>query len=158
MNAITINNDKMVMANSDTTRDVLFFHSIKKLEFFASMMPEGKFLNLHNDEIDHCSAIVIRLGGEICPVFKNTQCCMNPLNVKDVLKVDIATADCKPAKEVRLSTFSISGRNFVPDHSNGSENWLKTTIDNYNKQVIIDYRQTRMNSYLDAYIVAAYEF
>ena len=158
MNATTINNDKMVMANSDTTRDVLFFHSMKKLEFFASMMPEGKFLNLHNGEIDHCSAIVIRLGGEICPVFKNTQCCMNPLLSRSK-KRDSSADMSEPAEsEAHLSTFSISGRNFIPNHSKGSENWLQASIDSYNKQVTDDYVETEMMSCLRSYIVAAYEF
>ena len=154
---MNINSEKLVKANSDTTDLVTYLYSARKLQHFIDMMPDGQYLDLHCGNYDHCAAIVIRLDGEVCPVFKNTQCCMNPL-LSRYKKRDSSDMSEPAEREAHLSTFSLFGRNFIPNHSKGSENWLKTTIDNYNKQVIIDYRQTRMNSYLDAYIVAAYEF
>lgn len=153
-----INEEKMVKANSDTIALVMYLYSMRKLQRFADMMPNGRYLDLHCGNYDNCAAIVIRMDGEICLVFKNTQCCMNPLLIK-CKKRDSSTDLSEPAeKETHLSTFSLSGRNFIPNHSNGAENWLKTSIDSYNKQVTDDYVENEMMSCLRSYIVAAYEF
>ena len=153
-----INSKMLVKANSDTTTLVTYIYSMRNLRHFIGMMPDGQYLNLHCSNYDRCSAIVIRMDGEVCPVFKNTQCCMNPLLAK-CKKRDSSEDMSEPAeREAHLSTFSLSGRNFIPNHSNGAENWLKTSIDSYNKQVIDDYIETKMMSCLRSYIVAAYEF
>lgn len=153
-----INSEKLVKANEDTTALVMYLYSMQKLQHFVDMMPDGQYLDLHCSNYDRCAAIVIRMDGEVCPVFKNTQCCMNPLLSK--CKKRDSTADMsEPAKrEAHLSTFSLSGRNFIPNHSKGGENWLKTSIDSYNKQVTDDYVETEMMSCLRSYIVAGYEF
>ena len=155
---IDINNEKLVKADSDTTAQVTYLYSMQKLQHFANMMPDGQYLDLHCSNYDRCAAIVIRLDGEVCPVFKNTQCCMNPL-LSRRKKRDSSADMFEPAeREVHLSTFSLSGRNFVPNYSKGSENWLKASVDSYNRQVVYDYIETEMMSCLRSYIVAAYEF
>lgn len=153
-----INSSTLVKANSDTTALVTYLYSMRKLQHFIDMMPDGQYLDLHCSNYDRCAAIVIRMDGEVCPVFKNTQCCMNPLLAK-CKKRDSSADMSEPAeREAHLSTFSLSGRNFMPDYSKGSENWLKASIDRYNKQVTDDYVETRMMICLRSYIVAAYEF
>lgn len=153
-----INSEKLVKAKEDTTALVVHLYSIQKLQHFVDMMPEGRYLDLHCSNYDRCAAIVIRMDGEVCPVFKNTQCCMNPL-LSRCKKRDSSADMSEPAeKEAHLSTFSLSGRNFIPNHSKGIENWLKISIDSYNKQVTDDYVETGMMSCLRSYIVAAYEF
>lgn len=167
---IDINSEKLVKADSDTTT---LFTSLyytrkltRKLQYFVNMMPDGQYLDLHCDNYDHCDAIVIRLDGEVCPVFKNTQCCMNPL-LSRFKKIDSSVDMYDLNKsEAHLSTVSLSCRNFdrdhdhdfIPNHSNGSENWLKTSVYSYNKQVMEEYAETEMLSCLQSYIVAAYEF
>lgn len=153
-----INEEKMVKANSDTTALVMYLYAMRKLQRFADMMPNGQYLDLHCGNYDNCAAIVIRMDGEICPVFKNTQCCMNPLLIECKKKDSSADLSEPAEKEAHLSTFSLSGRNFIPNHSNGSENWLKASIDSYNKQVTDDYVENEMMCCLRSYIVAGYEF
>lgn len=153
-----INSEKLVKANEDTTALVMYLYSMQKLQHFVDMMPDGQYLDLHCSNYDRCAAIVIRMDGEVCPIFKHTQCCMNPLLSK-CKKRDSSADMSEPAeREAHLSTFSLSGRNFIPNHSKGSENWLKTSVDSYNKQVTDDYVETEMMSCLRSYIVAAYEF
>ena len=155
---MNINSKKFVKADYDTTALFTYLYSTTKLQHFIDMMPDGQYLNLHDSNYDRCAAIVIRLDGEVCPVFKNTQCCMNPL-LSRYKKRDNSADMSEPAeREVHLSTFSLSGRNFIPNHSKGSENWLKTSVDSYNKQVMEDYVETEMMSCTRSYIVAAYEF
>ena len=155
---MNINEEKIVKANSDTTTLVMHLYSMQKLQHFVDMMPDGQYLDLHCSNYDRCAAIVIRMDGEVCPIFKNTQCCMNPLFSK-CKKRDSSADMSEPAeREAHLSTFSLSGRNFIPDYSKGSENWLKASIDSYNKQVTDDYTETELMSCLRSYIVAAYEF
>ena len=155
---MNINTEKMVKANSDTTAEAIQLYSMQKLQHFAGMMPDGQYLDLHCNNYDRCAAVVIRMDGEVCPIFKSSQCCMNPLLAK-CKKRDSSADMSKPAeREAHLSTFSLYGRNFIPDYSKGSENWLKTSIDRYNKQVMDDYVVTEMMSCLRSYIVAAYEF
>ena len=155
---MNINSEKLVKANSDTTDLVTYLYSARKLQHFIDMMPDGQYLDLHCGNYDHCAAIVIRLDGEVCPVFKNTQCCMNPLLSRSK-KRDSSVDMSEPAEsEAHLSTFSLSGRNFMPNYSQGSENWLKASIDSYNKQVMDDYVETEMMSCLRSFIVTAYEF
>lgn len=152
---MNINEEKMVKGDSDTTALVMHLYSMQKLQHFVNMMPDGQFLDLHCGNYDRCAAIIIRLDGEVCPVFK-TQCCMNPL-LSRCKKRDSSADLSEPAeKEAHLSTFSLYGRNFIPNHS--SENWLKTSVDSYNKQVMDDYVETEMMSCLRSYIVTAYEF
>ena len=152
---LDINSEKLVKADSDTTARVTCLYFMPKLQHFVNMMPDGRYLDLHCSNYDRCAAIVIRLDGEVCPVFKNTQCCMNPLQPLCKKRDDVS----EPVeKEASLSTFSLSGRNFVPDYSKGSENWLKTSIDRYNKQVMEDYAETELFNRPWSYIVAAYEF
>ena len=155
---MNINEEKMVKANSDTTAEAIQLYSMQKLQHFVDMMPDGQYLDLHCSNYDRCTAIVIRMDGEVCPIFKNISCCMNPLLSK--CKKRDSTADMsEPAKrEAHLSTFSLSGRSFMPNYSKGSENWLKASIDSYNKQAMDDYAETEMISCLRSYIVAAYEF
>ena len=155
---MNINTKKMIKANSDTTTEAIQLYSMQKLQHFIDMMPDGQYLNLHDSNYDHCDAIIIRLDGEVCPVFKNTLCCMNPLLVKSKKRDSSADMSEPAEREAHLSTFSLSGRNFIPNHSKGSENWLKTSIDSFNKQVMDDYVETKMMSCLRSYIVAAYEF
>lgn len=153
-----INSEKFVKTDSDITALFTHLYSMRKLQLFVDRMPDGQYFDLHCSNYDHCSAIVIRLDGEVCPVFKNTQCCMNPLLSRSK-KRDSSADMSEPAEsEAHLSTFSLSGRNFIPNYSQGSENWLKTSVDNYNKQVMDDYAETEMMSCLRSYIVAAYEF
>ena len=153
---MNINEEKMIKANSDTTALVMHLYSMQKLQHFVDMMPDGQYLDLHCNNYDRCAAIVIRMDGEVCPIFKNTQCCMNPLLAR-CKKRDSSADMSEPAeREAHLSTFSLSGRNFIPNH--GSENWLKASVDSYNKQVMEDYAETEMMSCLRSYIVAAYEF
>lgn len=153
-----VNSNTLVKANSDTTDLVTYLYSMRKLQLFIDRMPNGQYFDLHCGNYDHCDAIVIRMDGEVCPVFKNTQCCMNPLYSR-CKKGDSSADMSEPAeREAHLSTFSLSGRNFMPNHSNGAENWLKTSIDSYNKQVTDDYVENEMMSCLRSYIVAAYEF
>lgn len=154
---IDINSEKLIKADSDTTTLFTYLYSARKLQHFIDMMPDGQYLDLHCGNYDRCAAIVIRLDGEVCPVFKNTQCCMNPL-LSRFKKRDSSDISEPVEREAHLSTFSISGRNFIPNHSKGSENWLKASIDSYNKQIMDDYAETEMMSCLRSYIVAAYEF
>lgn len=155
---IDINSEKLIKADSDTTALFTYLYSAKKLQHFIDMMPNGQYLDLHCSNYDHCAAIVIRLDGEVCPVFKNSQCCMNPL-LSRCKKRDSSADMSEPAeREAHLSTFSLSGRNFIPDYSKGSENWLRASIDSYNKQVMEDYVETELMSCTRSYIVAAYEF
>ena len=141
---------------STTVSTYIYFAG--KLQHFIDMMPDGQYLDLHCSNYNRCDAIVIRMDGEVCPVFKNTQCCMNPLLSK-CKKRDRSANMSEPAeREARLNTFSLSGRNFIPNHSKGIENWLKTSIDSYNKQVKEDYFETGMTSCLQSHIVVAYEF
>ena len=154
---IDINNEKFVKANSDTTALVTQLYSMQKLQHFVKMMPDGQYLDLHCGNYDRCAAIVIRMDGEVCPVFKNVQSCMNPL-LSRCKKRDSSADMSEPAeREAHLSTFSLSGRNFIPN-CQGSKNWLKASIDSYNKRVTDDYVVTEMMSCLRSYIVAAYEF
>ena len=153
-----INSEKLVKADSDTTALFKHLYSTRKLQLFVDRMPNGQYFNQHSNNYDRCDAIVIRLDGEVCPVFNYNQCCMNPL-LSRCKKRDSSADISEPAeKEAHLSTFSLSGRNFMPDYSQGSENWLKASIDSYNKQVMDDYVETEMMSCLRSYIVAAYEF
>lgn len=154
---MNINTEKMIKANSDTTAEAIQLYSMQKLQHFVDMMPDGQYLDLHCNNYDRCAAIVIRMDGEVCPIFKNTRCCMNPLLSK-CKKRDTADMSESAEREARLSTFSLSGRNFIPNHSNGTENWLRTSVGSYNKQVMDDYVETGLMSCLRSYIVAAYEF
>ena len=152
---LDINSKELVKADSGTTALFTYLYSARKLQHFIDMMPGGKYLDLHCNNYDRCAAIVIRLDGEVCPVFKNTQCCMNPL-LSRCKKRDSSDMSEPAEREAHLSTFSLSGRNFIPTHS--SENWLKASIDRYNKQVMEDYVETELMSCTRSYIVAAYEF
>ena len=152
-----INSNTLVKANSDTTALITYLYSMRKLQHFIGMMPDGKYLDPHCSNYDRCAAIVIRLDGKVCPVFNYNQCRMNPL-LSRYKKRDSSDMSEPAEREAHLSTFSLSGRNFIPNHSKGSENWLKTSIDSYNKQVMDDYAKTEMMSCLRSYIVAAYEF
>ena len=153
---IDINSEKLVKADSDTTALFTYLYSARKLQHFANMMPNGQYFDRHCSNYNRCAAIVIRLDGEVCPVFKNTQCCMNPL-LSRYKKRDSSEDMPEVEREALLSTFSLSGRNFIPNHSKGSD-WLKASIDSYNKQAMDDYAETEMISCLRSYIVAAYEF
>ena len=152
-----INSEKLVKANSDTAALVTYLYSMRKLQLFIDRMPDGQYFDLHCSNYDRCDAIVIRMDGEVCPVFKNTQCCMNPL-LSRYKKRDSSDMSEPAEREAHLSTFSLSGRNFIPNHSKGSENWLKTSIDSYNKQIMDDYVETKLMNCARSYIVAAYEF
>ena len=153
---IDINSEKLIKANSDTTDLVTYLYSMRKLQLFIDRMPNGQYFDLHCSNYDRCDAIVIRMDGEVCPVFKNTQCCMNPLLSRSKKRDSSADMSEPAEREAHLSTFSLSGRNFIPTHS--SENWLKASIDRYNKQVMEDYVETELMSCTRSYIVAAYEF
>ena len=153
-----INSEKLVKADSDTTDLVTYLYSMRKLQLFIDRMPNGQYFDLHCSNYGHCDAIVIRMDGEVCPVFKNTQCCMNPLLSRSKKRDSSADMSESAEREAHLSTFSLSGRNFIPDYSKGSENWLKTSIESYNKQVMEDYVETELMSCTRSYIVAAYEF
>ena len=155
---MSVDSNTLVKANSDTTDLVTYLYSMRKLQLFIDRMPNGQYFDLHCSNYDRCDAIVIRMDGEVCPVFKNTQCCMNPLLSRSK-KRDSSADMSEPAEsEAHLSTFSLSGRNFMPNYSQGSENWLKASIDSYNKQVMDDYVETEMMSCLRSFIVTAYEF
>lgn len=61
-------------------------------------MPDGKFINLHNDQIDHCDMILMLMSGDIVPIDFGVHQCMNPLRVHK--------------EKVYLSTFSLGARHF----------------------------------------------
>ena len=152
-----INSGKLIKADSNTTALFTDLYFTRKLQHFANIMPDGQYLNDRFDTYDRCDAIFIRMDGEVCPVLENPLICLNPL--LDWCKNRVSLTDPEPVeREVHLSTFSLSGRNFMPNYSQGSENWLKASIDSYNKQVMDDYVETEMMSCLRSYIVAAYEF
>lgn len=150
-----INSEKFVKADSDTTALFTHLYSMRKLQLFIDRMPNGQYFDLHCSNYDRCDAIIIRMDGEVCPIFKNTQCCMNPLHDRYKRRDDMTESD---EREAHLSSLILSGRCFKSNYSQGTKNWLKLSIDSYNKQVMDDYVETEMMSYLQEYIVAAYEF
>ena len=150
-----INSNTLVTANSDTTALVTDLYFKRKLQHFVDRMPDGQYLDEHYDKYDRCDAIFIRMDGEVCPVLENPMICMNPLHDRYKRREDMTESD---EREAHLSTLILSGRCFKPNYSQGAKNWLRASIDSYNKQVMDDYVETGSMSCLQSYIVAAYEF
>ena len=154
-----INSEKLVKADSDTTDLVTSLYFMRKLQHFASIMPDGQYVDAQyldgHCNYNRCAAIFIRMDGEVCPILKNPLCCMNPLHDRYKRRDDMTESD---EREAHLSSLILSGRCFKPNYSQGTKNWLKLSIDSYNKQVMEEYADTEMVSCLQEYIVAAYEF
>ena len=86
-----------------------------RLNSFISIMPEGRFLNHHNEKFERCDGIVLLASGEVCPIFRDSVGCLNQLIRND----DYAA----------LSTFSVAG-DIIPDY-----NSLTKTVEKYNKDL-----------------------
>lgn len=52
----------------------------KRMNKYIAKMPDGKFLNLHNDEIDHCCGIALLNCGDIVALYP--RCTLNKLIMK----------------------------------------------------------------------------
>ena len=81
---------------------------------FLTTMPSGTYIDHHGPEpkYEHCDAIVLLKSGNMCPVFKDSLCSVNPLRIGEGF--------------AHLSCFSLAAPNFIPAES------FKAAIDAYN--------------------------
>ena len=95
-----------------------------KLSCYTTVMPDGKFLNHHNEKFDYCDGIIMLASGDICPVFQDSVTCLNPMAMHE--------------DYVSLLTGTIAGT-IIPDNSS-----LNKTVENYNmklqQKVIEDFK------------------
>lgn len=77
----------MISGNSDITG--LWEY---KLSNYVKLMPNGEFLNLHNDKIDHCCGIALLSSGDVVALYP--VCTLNPL----IIRYNI----------VKLTTYAVS--------------------------------------------------
>ena len=87
------------------------------MENQISLMPDGKFLNLHNGKEDTCDGIVLLASGHVCPIYRNSVCSLNPFNLSK-------------NKTVVLSTFSVAGP-ITPNYTS-----IEKTVNEYNEQML----------------------
>lgn len=76
-----------VMTGSDTINSY-FEH---KLNYYASKMPAGKFINIHNDKTEYCPGIAVLASGEVVALFKEL-CCLNSIYTDRNDKVHLRTS------------------------------------------------------------------
>lgn len=85
------------------------------VESFAKKMGHGEYINLHNNQVDHCDMIVMLLCGELVPIKFGVCQSMNPLRIDHDDKV-------------YLSTYSLGANQFDSIH----KELLDTYIEDYN--------------------------
>lgn len=106
-----------------------------RFENYVNRMPSGAFLNNHNAKFENADGIVMLVSGEVCPVFKNTLCSLNPLIIND--------------DHVSLSTSAVAGTVI------GLNKSLTETVDNYNKGQLEFIKRTELKSF-GRYAIIAY--
>ena len=95
--------------------EMLSAWATKRLEHFINVMPNGQFMNGHNQKMENCDGIVMLASGEVCPIFHNSICCLNPLSTE------------RHDDYAYLSTFSVAG-NIIPDATS-----MTKTVEKYNR-------------------------
>jgi len=90
-------------------------------------MPDGKYIDLHNDHVEECDMIVMLLNGDIIPLKFGVHQCMNPLRIHK--------------GNVYLSTFSLGARHFecAKDLDNYIEEYNTIQLEIDPKYIIIGY-------------------
>lgn len=111
-----------------------------RLEHFIKVMPNGQFLNGHNQRIENCDGIVMLASGEVCPIFHNSICCLNPLSTE-------RHDDC-----AYLSTFSVAGT-IIPDATS-----ITKTVEKYNRDQSQFIKNTGIEGFGRYSIIAYYSF
>ena len=120
--------------------DMLSTYATSTIEHYISIMPNGRFLNGHNQKIEECDGIVMLASGEVCPIFHNTICCLNPLKTE-------RHEDCP-----YLSTWSVAG-NIIPDATS-----IHKTVGRYNRELHSTTKAYSLTSFGSKAIIAYHSF
>lgn len=98
------------------------------LKAYVEAMPNGKFVNGHNDDIDTCMGIVLTSAGDVCPIGRG-HWCLNPLNLSNKEAEPYATDDNGDEVRAWLSTWATG----APDMVTGDS--VDKAVANYNRNL-----------------------
>jgi hypothetical protein len=136
----TIMNKPIATYHHPEVAEMLSMWAKTRLEHFINVMPNGQFMNGHNQKIETCDGLVMLASGEVCPIFYNSICCLNPLSTE-------RHDDC-----ACLSTFSVAG-NVVPDATS-----ITKTVERYNRDQAQFVKTTGIGGFGRYAIIAYHSF
>ena len=120
----TINNIEtgfnFFLNGDDIVTDCIKCSTKHKMAYYAKAIEDHdtKFLNGHNNEMEHIDAMVMLASGDVCPVYPASMCCLNPFHVQDKANGGACV----------LSTMSVAGNVYCGGN-------LERGIENYNISV-----------------------